>query len=139
MNYVVDTSIVLQWYSQAGELHTKEAKQILDDLRLGRIEISIPDILPLELLNALTVGKGLSTDEVNQILNDLFGMPIKIIGVNLPVLEESSKLMKKYNMTSYDAYFLAMVQYENCQLISDDQKAHGKIKDGNVIMLADYQ
>lgn len=138
MNYVIDTSVVLQWYHQTGELHPKKANQILDDLRLGRIEVSIPDILPLELLNALIKGKGLSTDEANQTLNDLFGMPIKIIGVSLPVLEESSKLMKKYNLASYDAYFLALGQYEDCKLISDDQKAHGQITDGSVIMLENY-
>lgn len=138
MNYVVDTSVVLQWYNQAGELHTKEAKQILDNLRSGRIEISVPDILPLELLNVLIKGKGLSTDEANQILNDLFGMPIKIIGVNLPVLKISSKLMAQYNLASYDAYFLALAKYEECILISDDQKAHGKIKDEKILMLEDY-
>lgn len=138
MNYVVDTSVVLQWYNQAGELHTKEAKQILDDLRSGRIEVSIPDILPLELLNALIKGKGLSTDEANQILNDLFGMPIKIIGINLPVLELAAILMRQYNLASYDAYFLALAKYEECILISDDQKAHGKITDRTVLMLEDY-
>lgn len=138
MNYVVDTSVVLQWYNQAGELHTKEAKRILDDLRSGRIEVSIPDILPLELLNALITGKDLSASEANQILNDLFGMPIKIIGVNLPVLEESSKLMQKYNLASYDAYFLALAKKEECVLISDDQKAHGKIKDEKILMLENY-
>lgn len=138
MRYVVDTSVVLQWYNQAGELHPKEAKRILDDLRSGRIELSTPDILPLELLNALIKGKGLSTNEVNQTLNDLFGMPIKIIEVSLPVLEESSKLMQKYNLASYDAYFLALAKYEECKLISDDQKAHGEITDGSVIMLKDY-
>lgn len=46
--------------------------------------------------------------------------------------------MQQYNMTSYDAYFLALAQYEGCKLISDDQKAHGQIHDGSVIMLEDY-
>ncbi len=139
MNYVVDTSVVLKWFHKNGELHLKEAGQILDDLRFGRINISIPDILPLELLNALIKGKGLSTDEIRETLNDLFEMPIKIIEVSLPILEESSKLMLKYNLASYDAYFLALAKYEDCKLISDDQKAHGKVKDGTVIMLGQYK
>ena len=46
--------------------------------------------------------------------------------------------MKEYNMASYAAYFLALAQYEDCRLISDDQKAHGKITDGTVLMLEDY-
>lgn len=83
-------------------------------------------------------GKDLSSEEANTTLKDLFEMPIKIIGVSLPVLELSSKLMKEYNMASYDAYFLALAQHESCQLVSDDQKAHGQITDGTVVMLKDY-
>lgn len=124
MNYIVDTS---------------EARRILDDLKSGRIEIAVPDILPLEILNAIIKGKDLSTEEANKTLKNLLEMPIKIMEISLPVLEKTSKLMKEYDMASYDAYFLALAQYENCQLISDDQKAHGKIKDGSVIMLEDYQ
>ncbi len=138
MNYVIDTSVVLQWYNQAGELHPKEAKRVLDDFRSGRIQISIPDILPLELINGLIKGKSLSADEANKILNDLFDMPIKIIDVSLPVLEVAVTLMKQYKLASYDAYFLALAQYEGCKLISDDIKAHGAVSDGSVIMLEDY-
>ncbi len=139
MRYIVDTSVILQWYHRSGELHPKEAKQILDDLKSARVEISIPNILPLELLNALIKGKGLSAGEANQILNDLFALPIKIIETSLPVLELASKLMNQYNLASYDAYFLALAKYEECTLISDDRKAHSKIKDGSVMMLEDYQ
>lgn len=138
MNYVVDTSVVLQWYNQGGELHTKEAKRILDDLRSGRIEISIPDILFLELLNAFIKGKGASPESSYSILNELYQSPITITEVSLPVLELAAILMGQYNLASYDAYFLALAQYEGCRLISDDQKAHGKITDGTVLMLEDY-
>ena len=138
MNYILDTSVVLQWYNRSGELHPKQARVILDDLRADKVGISIPDILPIELLNVLIKGKGLSDNRANIILKDLFEMPIKIIGISLPVLQLSSKLMKQYNLAAYDAYFLALAQYEGYQLISDDQKAHGKIKDRNIIMLEDY-
>lgn len=138
MNYILDTSVALQWFHGSGELHFKEARRILDDLRAGRIRISIPDILPLELLNALMKGKKLSAQQANEALNELFEMPIKIIDVNLQVLEIAAGLMEQYNLASYDAYFLALAQYEECKLISDDQKAHGQVTDGTVIMLKDY-
>lgn len=46
--------------------------------------------------------------------------------------------MQKYNLASYDAYFLALAGYEGCKLISDDEKAYGKIISGNVLRLKDY-
>ena len=136
--YVVDTSVALQWFNKSGELHPKEALKLLDDFRAGKIEVLIPDILPLELLNALIKGKGLSSKEASITLKELLKMPIKIVSVSLPVLEETSKIMEEYNMASYDAYFLALAQYEQCRLISDDYKAHGKITDGTVLILGDY-
>ena len=136
--YVVDTSVALQWFNKSGELHPKEALKLLDDFRTGKIEILIPDILPLELLNALIKGKGLSQEETNTTLKELLKMPIKIVSISLPVLAETSKIMAEYNMAAYDAYFLALAQVENCQLVSADQKAHGQIADGSVVMLKDY-
>lgn len=138
MNYVVDTSVTIQWFHRRGELHPREAGRILDDLKAGRVAISIPDMLPLELLNVFIKGKGLSVEEANTTLKDLFEMPIKIIGISLPVLDIAAKLMGQYNLASYDAYFLALAKYEDCKLISDDQKAHGRINDGDVLMLEDY-
>lgn len=138
MYYVLDTSVVLQWFHQTGELHPKEAKRLLDDFRSGKIELLMPDILPVELLNALIKGKGLSSEEANKIVNDLFTMPMRILEISLPVLKESSTLMEKYNIASYDAYFLALAKREECKLISDDSKAHGRITDGSILMLSDY-
>ncbi len=135
--YVVDTSVVLQWFNKSGELHPKEAKQLLDDFRAGKIELLIPDILPLELLNALIKGKGLSSKEADITLKELLKMPIKIVSISLPVLEKTSKIMAEYNLASYDGYFLALAQYEECRLISDDKK-HGQITDSSVVMLKDY-
>ena len=135
---MVDTSVIIQWFHQSGELHIKEAQKLLDDFRDGRVKILIPDALALELLNVLIKGKSLSVKEAIITLNRLFDMPIEITEISLPVLEASSLLMEEYNLASYDAYFLALAQYEECKLISDDQKAHGQIKDGSVLMLEDY-
>ncbi len=44
-----------------------------------------------------------------------------------------------YNLTAYDSLYVATAQEENCQLISDDRKGHGKITDGTVLMLEDYK
>ena len=104
----------------------------------GKINIILPDILFLELLNAFIKGKNSSPDDSYSILTELYKSPIMITEVSLPILEIAARLMEQYNMASYDAYFLALAQYEVCKLISDDQKAHGQIKDGSVIMLENY-
>lgn len=136
--YVLDTSVVVQWFQEKNELHNKNAKQILDDLVAGNINILISDQLALELLNALLVGKKSPPAETKFAIDKLFELPLNIVEINLPLLNITAELMLQYNMTSYDAYFLALAKQENCKLISDDQKSHGKIKDEKIIMLEDY-
>lgn len=137
--YVLDTSVVLQWFEQTDEIHIKEAKQIFDDLNLGKINVIIPDLLLIEILNVLLIGKKCPLENANLAIRKLFNLPLNILVISLPVLEESAKLMRQHNLASYDAYFLALAQYEDCKLISDDQKAHGQITDGSVLMLKDYK
>ena len=137
--YVLDTSVVMQWFHRTKELHVFQAKKIWQDLSSGKINIILPDIVFLELLNAFIKGKNSTPESSYSILNELYSAPITITEVTLPVLEIAATLMQEYNIASYDAYFLALAKYEECQLISDDQKAHGQINDGSVIMLKDYQ
>lgn len=136
--FILDTSVIVQWFQENDEPRNKKAKQILDDLVAGRINILISDQVALELLNALLVGKKSPLAETNSALEKFFELPLNTLEVNLSLLKITAELMQQYNMTSYDAYFLALAQYEGCQLISDDQKAHGQITDGSVLMLKDY-
>lgn len=136
--FVLDTSVVVQWFEESGEVHHKKAKQILKDAGNGKVNLLIPDLLLPEVLNALLVGKKCTLEETNSAVKELFNSPLIIIAVSQKVLEQTSVLMKQYSLASYDAYFLALAKYEECVLISDDQKAHGKIKDENIIMLEDY-
>lgn len=136
--YVLDTSVVVQWFHHSKEIHVSKAKKIWKDLISDKISIILPDILFLELLNAFIKGKESSPDSSYSILNELYKSPVTIMEVSLPVLEITARLMQQYNLASYDAYFLALAHYEECKLISDDQKAHGKITDGTVLMLEDY-
>lgn len=136
--YVLDTSVVVQWFHHSKEIHVSKAKKIWEDLNSGKITVVLPDILFLELLNAFIKGKAASPESSYRILNKLYLSPVVITEVDLPVLELAAILMEKYELASYDAYFLALAQYEDCQLISDDQKAHGQITGGSVLMLEDY-
>lgn len=137
--YVLDTSVVVQWFHHSKELHVSQAKRVWQDLSNGKIGIVLPDILFLELLNVFIKGKGSSPESSYLILSELYKSPITIVEVSLPVLEIAARLMEQYNFASYDAYFLALAQYEQCKLISDDQKAHGQVKNGTVIMLDHYK
>lgn len=111
----------------------------MEDFNEGKITIILPDILPLELFNVFIKAKASSAERSYSVIARLYQTSINFVEVSLPVLKITGNLMEQYQLTSYDAYFLALAQYESCQLISDDQKAHGQIDDGSVLMLKNYK
>ena len=136
--YVLATSVVVQWFHHSDEKHVDKAKKLWKDLHSGRIKVIFPDILTLELLNAFIKGKNAPAQRSYSMIETLYQIPVTFVEVALPILEIAARLMEQYNLASYDAYFLALAQNEECKLISDDEKAHGQIKDGSVLMLEDY-
>lgn len=136
--YVLDTSVVVQWFHHERENHVAEARKLWEDFNQGKMNIILPEILSLELLNVFIKVKKSSAENSFYIISRLYQTTINFVEVSLPVLAVAGDLMEQYQLTSYDAYFLALAQYEGYQLISDDPKAHGQIKDGSVIMLKDY-
>lgn len=139
-DFVLDTSVVVQWYSPEKELHVEKAIELLKKYeKIGLEKIIIPDLLVLELSNAMLVGKGLGFNEVEQILSDFYGLGLTIVVVDLQTVALAIKIVKEHKVTIYDAVFLAIAQLYECRLLSDDLKSHGKINDGKVLMLSKWQ
>ena len=137
--FVVDTSVIVKWYNQKNESHTQQAYQILLDLKAEKIGIIVPDVAVVELLNVLVTSKSLLINKVKTIINHLFSLPIVINDQTQAILEQTTDIMEQYQIAAYDALFVATAKDGDCKLISDDKKAHGKITDGTVIMLENYQ
>ncbi len=137
--YVVDTSVVLKWFNQENESKVEIAHQIYKDMLDNIIVLIIPNLLVIELVNALKKGKHIPLGAIKKSIHDLFSLPLIIKDPTQTLLEQTADIMDKYQIAAYDALFVATAKYENCKLISDDTKAHGKITDGTIVMLDHYQ
>jgi predicted nucleic acid-binding protein len=137
--YVVDTSVVVKWFNQQNESKVEIAHQIYNDMLDNLIVLIVPSLLPIELINVLKKGKNIPVAAIKKSVPDLFSLPLVIKEPSQTILEHTAKIMEAYNIAAYDALFVATAKDENCKLISDDTKAHGKITDGTVIMLKDYK
>lgn len=136
--YVIDTSVVLKWFNQENESSVETAYQIYKDMSENKIVLLVPNILVIELINALKKGKNMSVAIIKKSIQDIFSLPLVIKDPSQTVLEQTAEIMDNYNLTAYDALFIATAKDANCKLISDDTKAHGKITDGTVLMLNRY-
>lgn len=137
--FVIDTSVVVKWFNQDNELEVKKSGKIYNDLITNRISVVVPDLLQIELMNVLIKSKSLSVQDIKEDIVSFLSLPLIIKQSTQSVLELTAEIADSYNITAYDALFVATAKIENCQLISNDQRGHGKIEDGSVLMLGQYK
>lgn len=138
LRYVCDTSVILKWFNQENEAHVAQAEALFNDWRRGRVYLASCDLAVYELANALHKGKGLSAGEVKEALGTLFGLPLDLQPPDRGLAEKTAELAEEYDLTSYDACFLALAKIEGCQLITDNPRHQGRAKDGSILKLEDY-
>ena len=117
---LLDTSVAVKWFIR------EEDSEKAADLRHahGRAEILLhaPDILLLELTNALRYSPLISAEEILQALRLFPGLGITIIPFDPDALTSSITLSLEHDLAVYDAYFLALAQAMEIPLITADRR-----------------
>ena len=119
--FVLDTSVVVKWFSR-DEDDAEHANKLRHQIQEGLCVITIPDLLFYELANALRHNPNFTAEDVRVALDSVFDMEFDIRKV------DSSVIAFKFNVTVYDAYFLALSQLESKPFVAADYKFTGRIK-----------
>lgn len=138
-NCVLDTSVVIKWYSQDNEADCEKADQLIAACKNGGLGLLIPDLLIYELSNALLKGKKFSCLQLKSALDHFHSLKIKAFSANHDLLDVAIQIASEYNLTVYDATYVALAQMKNCQLITANPKCFSKVKDDFVINLSDLE
>lgn len=136
--YILDASVIVKWYASEREADLEAARQILFDLEQGKILAKVSDFLVHELANALIKGKRLDGKKTIDALKLFFKTKVEVIPTDFSLVKIAVPLAIKYNLTFYDAVYVALAKSLKCQLVSANPKCHGKIKDGSVVSLKVY-
>ncbi len=93
----------------------------------------VPELLFYELANALRYNPNFSPKDVNEALHSVFDMGLEVRKVDRKVMEQATTIAFKYNITFYDAYFLALSRKEEKPFITADYKFAEKMKGVNPV------
>lgn len=127
--YVVDSSVVFKWYRQPGdEEYVPQAVSILEGHLQGNFEIHVPDLLFYELGNILRFKETQVSHDALTILKETFALALQIHSINLLLAEEAFRFAQKYNITFYDASFVALSYLLHAPFITADRKLFRKIQ-----------
>ena len=137
--FVLDTSVILKWFSEFGESDLDRALQLRQSMFERTVLFVVPALLFYELANALRHNPNFSKKDVEQALHSLFEMGLEAKSVDEEVMEEAISLAFKHEVTVYDAYFLALAKKEGKPFITADYRFMGRVKGfREIIRLSDF-
>jgi len=120
LNYVIDSSVALKWFSTEEEADLDKALKLQFEIIDLSSSITVPDIFFYEILNVLLKKKELTQKDMEDALISLYKIHPQIIYPKPELLKKTIHLAKKENLTFYDATFVVTAIDNNYILITED-------------------
>jgi predicted nucleic acid-binding protein len=138
LEYVLDSSVVVKWFSPHDEEHRSKALSLLNLYKDEKIDLYIPELAICEVSNALRYNKNFSEGEVIGILKFLMNLELSIVNLTQDIVSKSLEISYEDNITVYDAIFIGLSNVLKIPLITANPK-HFKVKTGrNIILLQEF-
>lgn len=117
---LLDTSIAVKWF--VTEEDSERATSLRRAHLWGGIQLYVPDLLLMELANALRYTGRLSEERILDDLATFAALEISIVPFSIEVLRASVALSLEHDLAVYDAYFLAVAQDLGIPFVTADRK-----------------
>ncbi len=118
---VLDTNVVVKWFSDSHEELVPQARHIYDAIADGKLIAIAPNLLLTETLNILVVKKHFPSSEAQEALQILLNSGIEFIDLWQEDLFLSLELMHQFSVTAYDAQYLSLAKSHQCLLLTEDK------------------
>lgn len=119
---VIDTSVAAKWFLP--ERLSAEADAVLEQVRLGRLQLSSPDLIIHEFANILwqRQKKGeINGNQAREIMSDFERLPIELVPADVLGVE-ALKIACITGCTAYDGAFVALAAGLKSGLLTADRK-----------------
>jgi len=119
---IIDASVGVKWFKADNEINAELALEIKKQKLLNKIEIVVPDLFLLEVINALLTKSNYDINDLIIIKEVLYKMNLQLIFTNHDLLNNAIKIANAANLTIYDSIYIAVAQVYQTLLFTDDKK-----------------
>lgn len=126
MNQIVlDASIALKWFLK--EAGTQKAFEIQKQIDKRSLKAFVPQIFFFEIANVIKTKSKSTSSDVKKALKIIFNLPFFTKKTDHRFLLKSNHYAQKYNLSIYDASYLALAKIQKIDFITADQKLVKKV------------
>ena len=118
MNWVVDASVVIS--RVMGEDRPGWVDDYIDDVPAGRVRLSAPSLIWLEIGNRLVRAGTVGDEFVLEAMLKIEALAIEDVPVERPIRLRALTLARAHGLTMYDATYLAVAEATGCGLLTLD-------------------
>jgi predicted nucleic acid-binding protein len=123
MRRVIDCSVAFKWV--VAESDTPKAVCLRDDFRNAVVELLAPDLLPVEIANALLVaerGGRIALGQGPRLFGDILNTLPTLYPALPDLLPRAYAIAGLTRASIYDCLYVALAERESCELITADDK-----------------
>lgn len=128
---IVDASVAMKWFVKDEE-NRSQALYLLKQFKLEEINFIIPDLLFYEVANAFKTfvrAKRITLTAGNKYIKRLLELNLLIV-YSSTLIGPALKLAHKFDISVYDASYLALAKSQKIPFYSADEKLLNKIPSG---------
>ena len=122
MEIVLDASIAVKWFSAKSENNVGIALEIQRRKMLDELEVIVPDLFFLEIINIFLTGSKFSIADIFAIEESLHKMNLKVIYPDHSILNSVIKIANICDLTIYDSFYIAVAKSCVVPLFTEDKK-----------------
>lgn len=135
---IVDSSVAVKWIQEKEE-DSDIAFLLATNHRNHTEEILAPDLLYVEIANALATKPTSTPQIIKESLSGIFKLELKPYSLSHEDILKSALLAKRYNTSAYDMLYAVIAKKKKCKLITADEKFVVKTRFKFVKLLKDIE
>lgn len=122
MEIVLDAPVAVKWFNVKSEDNVEIALEIQKQKILNKLEIIVPDLFFLEIINAFVTRSGFCVEDILLVEEALNKMNLKIIFPDHFILNSAIKIAHDCKLTIYDSLYIAVAKSYQRLLVTVDKK-----------------
>lgn len=129
---LLDSSVILKWFLKEDGADTAIQYRRLS--KRGKIDVAISEFSFYELANVLRFNKNMTQEKVHRAISDVAQAGLPILPFDITALHIAIESAYEYDISIYDAYFVAQADLEGMRLVTADQRLAAMVKNRSDIV-----